>query len=50
MDHIIELLKDCLEVLNQIPNTKYFSHQEGIESKTYNLASRVEKELKYLQE
>lgn len=50
MEHMIDLLKDCLEVLNQIPNRSYWSQQEGTESKTYDLAGKIEKELKYLEE
>ncbi|QEN03332.1 hypothetical protein EW093_00960 [Thiospirochaeta perfilievii] len=45
----IDLFKDCLEVLNQITNRKYWSYQEGKESKTYNLAIKVDKEIKRLE-
>ncbi len=49
MKETIEILRDCLEVLNQIPNTTYWSHQEKLESRTYTLASKVETEIKRLE-
>lgn len=45
MKSTILLLKDCLEVLNRIPNRSYWSHMENRESKTYSLANKVEKEI-----
>lgn len=45
----IDLFKDCVEVLNQITNRTYWCYQEGKESKTYTLASKVDKEIKRLE-
>lgn len=45
----IDLLKDCLSVLNQVTNQKYWSYQECKESRTYTLTSKVEDEIKRLE-
>ena len=49
-DVTIDLLADCLEVLNQITNRSYWSHGEQKESITYTLASKVDKEISRLKE
>lgn len=46
MNELIELLNDCLEVLNQIPNRAYWSKLSDKESKTYTLASLIEEKLR----
>lgn len=43
----IELLKECLRVLNHIRNTKYCNNDE--DSTTYKLATKIEKYFKSLE-
>lgn len=49
MNETIDVLVDCLEVLNQISNRKYWSKKEGGYLKTYSLAVEVDNQIKKLQ-
>lgn len=41
MDELVDLLEECLHVLNLIPNKTYYYNEK--KTTTYDLASRIEK-------